>query len=386
MMKKMIFRAFLIGALAAGAVACSDDDNKNNPLPEDGDTKDLDYTASNANAWHNYTMQVASLLKDDATSLYNAWAVSYDGGEAYAATFKNHNSTTYPSAKSCIEEMLDGCIDIANEVGTAKIGEPYDLYAAKRHEEALYAVESWYSWHSREDYRNNIYSIRNAYYGSLNGTPSAASLSTLVGAVDASLDAEVKEAIDGAAQAIWAIPSPFRNNIDSRESAVAMTACATLNDVIDLKLKPFVENLGGHDAELDAIVANYVDAVVLPTYSSLKQRNEELLAAVQALNTNRTDAGFEAACNAWLNAREPWEKSEAFLFGPVDALGLDPNMDSWPLDVDAIVAHLSSGNVSDLIWGGNDSDEKIESVQNIRGFHTLEFLLFKNGNPRKVQQ
>ena len=44
---------------------------------------------------------------------------------------------------------------------------------------------------------------------------------------------------------------------------------------------------------------------------------------------------FETACNAWITAREPWEESEAFLFGPVDELGLDPNMDSWPLDQNA---------------------------------------------------
>ena len=31
--------------------------------------------------------------------------------------------------------------------------------------EALYAVESWYSWHSREDYSNNIVSICNAFCG-----------------------------------------------------------------------------------------------------------------------------------------------------------------------------------------------------------------------------
>lgn len=47
-------------------------------------------------------------------------------------------------------------------------------------------------------------------------------------------------------------------------------------------------------------------------------------------------------------AREPWEKSEAFLFGPVDAMGLDPNMDSWPLDQASIIQILNSGNFNDL--------------------------------------
>ena len=83
-------------------------------------------------------------------------------------------------------------------------------------------------------------------------------------------------------------------------------------------------------------------------------------------------------------AREPWEKSEAFLFGPVDALGLDPNMDSWPLDQVAIVNILNSGNFDDLNWTDGESDDEIEAAQNVRGFHTLEFLLFKNGEPRTV--
>ncbi|MDE6332566.1 MAG: peptidase M75, partial [Muribaculaceae bacterium] len=90
-------------------------------------------------------------------------------------------------------------------------------------------------------------------------------------------------------------------------------------------------------------------------------------------------------CNAWLEAREPWEKSEAFLFGPVDALGLDPNMDSWPLDQDNIVQILNSGNYDNLDWSDSDDDDTIEAVQSVRGFHTLEFLLFKDGQPRKVK-
>ena len=116
----------------------------------------------------------------------------------------------------------------------------------------------------------------------------------------------------------------------------------------------------------------------------LKERNNALLQTVKDLASSRNNAAFEKACQAWLSAREPWEESEAFLFGPVDALGLDPNMDSWPLDQDAIVNHLKSGNFNDLNWGDGDDDDKIEAAQNIRGFHTLEFLLFKDGQPRKV--
>ena len=114
---------------------------------------------------------------------------------------------------NCLEQIVDGCADIANEVGTAKIGDPYNLYMAGRTEEALYAVESWYSWHSRDDYTNNIRSIRNSYYGSLDGTVNTHSMSALIAEADPDLDARLKAAIQKAADDIQAIPQPFRDGV-----------------------------------------------------------------------------------------------------------------------------------------------------------------------------
>ncbi len=136
-------------------------------------------------------------------------------------SFKNQDALT------SVEQLIDGCVDIANEVGTAKIGDPYDLFIHNNEEKALYAVESWYSWHSREDYRNNIYSIRNAYYGTRTGAISELSLSKAVAAVNANLDTEVKKRLMMQQQQ-FGLSSPFRNNINSPEAVSAMEACATL--------------------------------------------------------------------------------------------------------------------------------------------------------------
>lgn len=201
---------------------------------------------------------------------------------------------------------------------------------------------------------------------------------------NADLDSKVKEAIAGASNAILAIPQPFRNHINSNESREAMTACADLEELLSVNLKAAVSALGD-DSRFQEIVDNYVDVVVVPTYKSLKERNEVLYQKVVNFKNSPSDANFATACNAWLEAREPWEKSEAFLFGPVDALGLDPNMDSWPLDQDNIVQILNSGNYDNLDWSDGDDDDTIEAVQSVRGFHTLEFLLFKDGQPRKVK-
>lgn len=198
-------------------------------------TSDEDYVKA-PEAWCNYMKAVANLLKKDATELYEAWATSYNNGDAYVNIFKNHSNSTYPTALACIEEIVDGCITIADEVGNAKIGDPYNLYMSGKTTEALYAVESWYSWHSKDDYTNNIYSIRNAYYGSLTTSISSNSIASLVAKQNISLDKEVKAAITAAENAIQAIPTPFRNHINSSESEAAMDACADLVGVLeDLK-------------------------------------------------------------------------------------------------------------------------------------------------------
>lgn len=207
-----------------------------NDTAEDGEAANAVYNSSNATAWAQYMRNTAKLLVDDVTLLCDEW------NNGYAESFKKHNGGDFTSGLSCIEQIIDGCIDIAGEVGEAKIGDPYDLYVSGKTTEALYAVESWYSWHSRDDYTNNIYSIRNAYYGSLNGTIHTNSLSTLVKKYNAELDTKVKNAITDAANAIQAIPQPFRNNINSKEAAAAMDACAELSDVLENELKPFLTN------------------------------------------------------------------------------------------------------------------------------------------------
>ena len=141
------------------------------------------------------------------------------------------------------------------------------------------------------------------------------------------------------------------------------------------------------DAELDPVIARYVDGVVLPTYKSLALKSAALADAVNAFRKSPSNAGFVTCCNAWLEAREPWESSEAFLFGPVADMGLDPNMDSWPLDQVGIVGILQSQNFNALSWDGEYDEEskKIESAQSLRGFHTLEYLIFKDGRARTLQ-
>lgn len=391
-------------ALAMGmcASSCSDDDNEkkevNSELTEK-EAQTIDYNSDNADAWGNYAVNVAGLLQSDANTLYNAWK------NGFAESFKRHTAESgYTSALDCVEEMLNGCIDIANEVGTAKIGEPFDYYTSGKQEQALYAVESWYSWHSRDDYKNNILSIANSLLGQNIGydtNPARLDYMKAIQDGDLTANSVIAKSIDNKAlktaavsvcvdivsawTAIDAIPQPFRNNINSKETSEAMDACEMLVESLETLQGLIHENMSEEDAQ--EIVNQFVDHVALPTYKELSEANTELYKAVVTLQKSPSNAAFSAACQAWLNARKPWETSEAFLFGPVSELGLDPNMDSWPLDAVGIANLLKSQKWSEMQWSGNydEENEAIEAAQSVRGFHTLEFLLFKDGKPRNVK-
>ena len=393
MKKNFLSFATLMLGIALTFSACSDDDNNG---PDTETPADLDYSAENADAWGNYMYNVASLLKNDAANLYKYWNEDYKGTGPYAEAFKKHNiggETSIKTALNGIEQIFDKCAEIANEVGSAKIGDPLDKYNSGDKEGALYAVESWYSWHSRDDYTNNIWSIRNSYYGTVSSNDTndqndiqTSSIYKLVEAMDADMNKQLDDAIHAAADAIQNIPQPFRNNINSDEALAAQDACLSLENTlkeVKAAVRAAYENTP-NDSKLEAILVQYTDYVVLPTYKSLMEKNAALFEAAKQFKNSPSNSNFDAASEAWLVAREPWEKSEGFLFGPVDTENLDPNMDSWPLDQNIIASILKSGNFDKIEWDEDDDSADIEAAQNVRGYHTLEYLLFKDGKPRKV--
>ncbi len=135
----------------------------------------------------------------------------------------------------------------------------------------------------------------------------------------------------------------------------------------------------GDSAQFDAATTlnDFANTVVLATYTDLDNKAGTLLNSVRALQTSTTQANLGRAQTAWKAARRPWEQSEAFLFGPVDTQGLDPALDSWPVNRVDFNAVLSS---SDALTAS--SIDGLEDT--LKGFHTIEYLLFRDGNQRKA--
>jgi len=129
--------------------------------------------------------------------------------------------------------------------------------------------------------------------------------------------------------------------------------------------------------DFSAVLEDYSEHVVVGTYEDMKSKGAALSAAVQMSNADPSNQSkLDAAGVAWRAMREPWESSEAFLFGPADFLSLDPALDSWPVD------HQQLDNVL-----ASSFELTPEFIRNglgpaLRGFHTVEYLLFRDGSPR----
>ena len=134
---------------------------------------------------------------------------------------------------------------------------------------------------------------------------------------------------------------------------------------------------GGDDGDGDGtggfsdqqIITDFADQVVIPTYQLLDERTQALHQAAQDLATDTSAGNLEAAKQAWVDMRVPWEQSEGFLFGPVSAAGWDPAMDSWPLNKDDLEAVLASDDELTQAYIHNLAETQ-------KGFHTIEYLLW----------
>ena len=117
------------------------------------------------------------------------------------------------------------------------------------------------------------------------------------------------------------------------------------------------------------LLSNIATNVITATYDDYSEAAAELRLAVTEYAGSSTPSNLNAARNAWVAARAPWEASESFLIGPAVTQGLGAAMDTWPItqaDLDEVMARpvvLSVNYVADL--PGNQ-----------KGFHTIEFLLY----------
>ncbi|MBR1849901.1 MAG: peptidase M75 [Bacteroidales bacterium] len=132
------------------------------------------------------------------------------------------------------------------------------------------------------------------------------------------------------------------------------------------------------------VAAKFVDKTVGPTYSSLAASAEQLASQLATFRDDPTQANLDAACETFLVARSWWEKSEAFLFGIATAEGIDPHIDSWPLDADAFNETMRTPGLMARLAGEDGDLAAGELDKTLLGFHGIEYVIWRNGEHRQV--
>ena len=149
---------------------------------------------------------------------------------------------------------------------------------------------------------------------------------------------------------------------DELTAANAIIASSQLTDV--------------QESYLYLVLDNLVDNVIVPTYTNLADNVEDLEKTLKDLTVSTiTQSQINKACEDFKAARLYWERSEAFLMGAASDFDIDPTIDSWPLNRSLLLSYFNKGM----------SEEMLDDAT-ILGFHAMEFILFRDGQPRKVAE
>lgn len=142
---------------------------------------------------------------------------------------------------------------------------------------------------------------------------------------------------------------------------------------------------------IEALVKQYLNDVVYPTYTNLANESENLYNKISALKvklktgTTVSQSEIDAICTSYKTARKYWEQSEAFLYGAASDFEIDPHIDTWPLDVPTLGEDLTD----DAKIARLDAADGIEyartslTAENL-GFHGIEFIFFRDGKNRSA--
>ena len=174
-----------------------------------------------------YAQRICTLLKERTFQLQVAWegeknasrtavvkaaGLEYttENGMSFGDNLKQagkNSQSTFATLTDAVAQVLSAdegsCFAICNEVGTAKIANPF------ANGDIAY-VESPYSYNSITDFADNIRSIRNVWYGSTNGSAATKSFHNFFAQVGkASVNTAVENGFNTAISNISGMPSPF---------------------------------------------------------------------------------------------------------------------------------------------------------------------------------
>ncbi|MCH9685411.1 MAG: imelysin family protein [Deltaproteobacteria bacterium] len=118
----------------------------------------------------------------------------------------------------------------------------------------------------------------------------------------------------------------------------------------------------------EALLESLATRVFVPAYAELETASATLAAEAEGLCPDPS-AKLAGVRSAWLDARVPLKRAEAWAFGPIVDLRIDSAIDFWPVRTDAVEEAIASGEEPTPQW--------VEAQGTAtKGLPVLEYLLF----------
>lgn len=178
----------------------------------------------------------------------------------------------------------------------------------------------------------------------------------------------------------------FLASLAAAALTLAFSSCNNDDDKTD--------GIDKQNAELEAVAKQYVGSTVNLTYSLLATETQKLYEDLLALKTkmkggaSASQSEIDDICAEFLLARGYYEESEAFLFGAATDFGIDPHIDTWPLDLQGLADALSNKTQMANLDAENEDDAIAYAAgklgQELLGFHGIEFVIFRDGKNREA--
>lgn len=131
------------------------------------------------------------------------------------------------------------------------------------------------------------------------------------------------------------------------------------------------------DGPRKTAVRQIATSIVMPTLDQIAARAGEMRAAIEQLTNTPSPESLASAQQAWRVARIPWKELEALNIGPARDLRLAVAIDQVPVEPAKIDLELAGT--------GPLTDSYVETLgANRKGFHAIEYLLFRGADDATV--
>lgn len=114
-------------------------------------------------------------------------------------------------------------------------------------------------------------------------------------------------------------------------------------------------------------------------YSQLANSSNNLYTSITTFCASPSAENLLNCRDLWKSTRAIWEKTEGFLYGPVSSDNIDPRIDTWPVDYNALENVLTSS----MAFGETEINALDDAL---KGFHPIEYLLFGQDGTKTFDQ